>query len=79
METELLQEIRDGINAINASNRLWDYADIADYMNISEKTVQNRIKRAIENEGFPRARETLAGKRWIPAEVKAWTEKRRSV
>ena len=56
---------------MDTDERLWDAADIADYLKLEKKTVQNHY---IKQPGFPPPVDRI--KRWIPREVKAWATKR---
>ena len=56
-------------------NDLWEAADIANYMKLSKKTVQNHV---INNDGFPKpVLLATGGRRWIASEVRSWVLKRR--
>jgi predicted DNA-binding transcriptional regulator AlpA len=57
------------------SSDLWDAEDIAIYLRLSKKTVQNHV---LEKDGFPRAITlTTGGRRWLAKEVKAWVLRHR--
>ncbi len=56
---------------MNIEDRLWDASDIADFLKLSKKTVQNHY---ITQPDFPPPCDRI--KRWIPREVKAWATRR---
>ncbi|NDF11525.1 MAG: hypothetical protein EB060_01745 [Proteobacteria bacterium] len=72
----MLEKIVHYLRVIHSSSKeLWTAQDIADYVSLKKKTVQNSI---ITKPTFP-APVLLAtgGKRWKAKEVKAWQEKQR--
>lgn len=76
-EADLASAIRDLIAHLPRSldNDLWDANDIAQYMRLSKKSVQNHY---LDKPNFPNA-VILAtgGRRWVATEVKAWVTRRR--
>lgn len=60
------------------TEELWRAEEIAEFLKLSKKSVQNRV---LKSPTFPPARELrIAGykkpvKRWIPKEVMAWATK----
>lgn len=59
-------------------NRLWDVSDIALYMGLSKKTVQNQYVSSDNKFGFPEPVILASGsRRWVAKEVKAFVLKRR--
>lgn len=76
-DDDLAGAIRDLISRMDRSlnNDLWDADDIAVYMRLSKKSVQNHI---IDTPGFPKAVVLVTGgRRWVASEVKAWVLRRR--
>jgi predicted DNA-binding transcriptional regulator AlpA len=76
-EADLADAVRELLARLERTrdDGLWDADDIAAYMRLSKKSVQNHY---LEKPGFPKA-VILAtgGRRWVSAEVKAWILRRR--
>ena len=72
---ELLREIRELLNTEDST--LWKIADIAEYLNFSISTVQNRF---IVRPDFPAPYmfSELKSKRWEPEEVRNWARSHKS-
>lgn len=77
-------EIMQSLNAIQAELRkqrnqnddLWAADEIADYMKLSKKSVQNGI---LNEQTFPKSIPLpTGGRRWLAKEIRKWVEKRRS-
>lgn len=84
MELAHTQEISQGITAIltelrkqrSLSDDLWAAEEIADYMKLSKKSVQNRV---LDDPTFPRSVALpTGGRRWWAKEIREWMKKRRS-
>lgn len=75
--TTLVKQLRK----IVGDDALWSISDIADYLNMSKKSVTDRL---ISKPDFPLAIRIPYGKgsrtdrRWYPNEVKKWISKHRS-
>lgn len=72
--TRILEQILNELRVSNADNRLWTIEDIAYYLGMSKKSVQNRI---ICKPDFPDAisipvENGATNRRWYPTEVKKW-------
>lgn len=61
------------------TDELWRAEEIANYLKVSKKTVQNRV---LKSDGFPPPRllpfisNKNPIKRWVPKEVIAWATRR---
>lgn len=74
---ELLATMRALIAKLDQpeAERLWAAEDIARYMGLSKGSVQTHI---LSKTGFPKPVILASGgRRWVPAEVKAWTLRHR--
>jgi len=70
---ELLIDILRELKTQNRQARLWDLSDIADYFNLAKNSVSNRV---VCKADFPKpVKLPGVGKRWMPAEVKAYAAK----
>lgn len=75
-EPELAVVVRDLIARLERSvdDGLWDARDIASYMRLSQKSVQNHY---LSKPGFPKpVILATGGRRWVANEVKAWITRR---
>jgi hypothetical protein len=76
-ESELAMVVRDLIARLERTrdDGLWDAEDIAAYMRLSKKSVQNHY---LNKPGFPKAIIlATGGRRYVAAEVKSWILRRR--
>ncbi len=76
-ENDLASEVRALLNKLETSrdDGLWNASDIAAYMRLSQKSVQNHY---LSKPGFPKpVILATGGRRWVSAEVKAWILRRR--
>lgn len=72
----MLAELRAEMRAVKRDKELWTLDDIADFLSLSKKTVQNHV---VRNPGFPLPSEIPSSadghsrtKRWEPEEVRRW-------
>lgn len=74
VEQTLLSEILGELRRQHNADDMWTADEIADFLKLSKKTVQNRI---LDDKTFPRSR-TLptGGRRWVAKEVIEWVKKR---
>lgn len=76
-ESELAVVVRDLIARLDRTrdDGLWDANDIADYVRLSKRSVQNHY---LTKPGFPKpVILPTGGRRWVAGEVKAWITRRR--
>lgn len=71
-----LQRLADAQEKNGFMNKeLWSVAEIAEYMDLSPKSVSNLVTK---HKTFPKCRNVLTGgRRWYSKEVRAWVEKQR--
>lgn len=76
-------EISQGLSAIltelkkqkSMTDDLWAADEIADYMKLSKKSVQNKV---LDEPTFPKSIPLpTGGRRWLAKEIRKWVEKRR--
>jgi hypothetical protein len=75
MSETLLTEILKELQAQNRNARLWDAHDVGAYFNVSAQSARNRL---LCRPDFPRPISVPGiGRRWKPAEVKAYADRAR--
>ena len=75
LSDSLLAEILAELKLANVKARLWNVGDVADYFLISNGSAHNRL---LCKPNFLRAVKVAGiGRRWMPAEVKAFAERHR--
>jgi predicted DNA-binding transcriptional regulator AlpA len=76
-DSDLIGAIRELISRLDRplTNELWDAEDIATYVRLSKKSVQNHM---LDMPGFPRPVVLpTGGRRWVASEIKAWVLRHR--